>query len=140
VLSAAAIRLVLELQLLAASAAQRLQQQQDLQQLKKPKDVTILLSTSNGLLHAMIRAFLQANSSSCLPPEVLQQAGLQLLQALSAPIQQLQLSAADGPLPGVVGHQDVINEGALEHQLYLLRAAVAGLASPQQQHVVSGEP
>jgi hypothetical protein len=32
-------------------------------------------------------------SGSCLPPDVLQQAGLQLLQALAAPLQQLQLSS-----------------------------------------------
>jgi hypothetical protein len=38
-----------------------------------------------------IRA-LVATSRSCLPPEVLQQAGLQLLQALAAPLQQWHIS------------------------------------------------
>uniref|UniRef100_A0A383VL02 Uncharacterized protein n=1 Tax=Tetradesmus obliquus TaxID=3088 RepID=A0A383VL02_TETOB len=39
-----------------------------------------------------------AAGSSDLPPEVLQQDGLQLLQALAAPLQQLQLTAGDDPV------------------------------------------
>jgi hypothetical protein len=43
------------------------------------------------LLQMQIKA-LVATSRSCLPPEVLQQAGLQLLQALAAPLQQWHVS------------------------------------------------
>jgi hypothetical protein len=87
VLSAAAVQLVLELQLLAAGEMQRQRQQQ--QQL----GTAALLLNCNVLLTAQIKALAQIgyDSSSCLPPEVLQQAGLQLLQALAAPLQQLQL-------------------------------------------------
>jgi hypothetical protein len=91
-LSAAGVRLVLELQLLAAADYQRWQQQQQVPgQINVEKSTVALLSSSNRLLHTLIRAVAQA-SGSCLPPEVLQQAGLQLLQALTAPLQQLQLS------------------------------------------------
>jgi hypothetical protein len=86
-LSAAAVRLVLELQLLAAAEHQRCDQQQQ----GDPAITAVLLSNSTRLLHTLIKAAAQA-SGSCLPPEVLQQAGLQLLQALAAPLQQLQLS------------------------------------------------
>jgi hypothetical protein len=147
VLSAAAMRLVLELQLLAASAVQRLAQQhnqqqgqqQGQQQPEQQEEVTHLPFYSNGLLHAMFRAFLQSGSSSCLPPEVLQQAGLQLLRALAAPV--LQLSRAETPLLCIddEGRKHLISRRELEHQLYLLIAAADGLPSPQQQHVVSGK-
>jgi hypothetical protein len=94
-LSAAGVQLVLELQLVAAAETQRWQQQQ--QQVPGKEDLAKLtavqLSSSTQLLHMLIRAVAQA-SGSCLPPEVLQQAGLQLLQALAAPLQQLQLSGA----------------------------------------------
>jgi hypothetical protein len=94
VLSAAAVRLVLELQLLAAAEHQQWKQQQLLlQQVDESADSVAfgaMLSSSTRLLHTLIRAVAQA-SGSCLPPEVLQQAGLQLLQALAAPLQQLQL-------------------------------------------------
>jgi hypothetical protein len=90
VLSAAAVRLVLELQLLAAAEYQRWQQQQLLQQEELPAaDAVNLICESTKLLHTLIRAVAQV-SGSCLPPEVLQQTGLQLLQALAAPLQQLQ--------------------------------------------------
>jgi hypothetical protein len=92
-LSAAAVRLMLELQLLAAADHQRWQQQQQQQQeeVESPAPaVAMLVTNSSRLLHILIRAVTLA-SSSCLPPDVLQQAGLQLLQALAAPLQQLQL-------------------------------------------------
>jgi hypothetical protein len=99
VLSAAAVRLVLELQLLAAAEQQRWEQQQQQVQ-EQDDDSAYLLATLQvnytRLLHNLIRAATEA-SGSCLPAEVLQQAGLQLLQALAAPLQQVQLSS-DGRL------------------------------------------
>jgi hypothetical protein len=92
-LSAAGVRLVLELQLLAAAEYQRCQQQmlqQTITQGQLTSLTTVLLTNSTRLLHTLIRAAAQASGSS-LRPEVLQQAGLQLLQALAAPLQQLQL-------------------------------------------------
>jgi hypothetical protein len=88
-LSAAGVRLVLELQLLAAAEHQRQQQQQTPGQGDVRRAVP-LLSSSTRLLHTLIRAVAQA-SGSCPPPEVLHQAGLPLLQALAAPLQQVQL-------------------------------------------------
>jgi hypothetical protein len=101
VVSGAAVRLALALQLLASGAVQRQreqqrQQQQQRQHVLTPEDQTI---TDNfavqtwDLLELQIRA-LVATSRSCLLPELLQQAGLQLLQALAAPLQQWQLSRA----------------------------------------------
>jgi hypothetical protein len=98
VVSGAAVRLVLELQLLASGAVQRqrelYRQQQQRQQAVTCEGLTIIenfaLQTWD-LLRLQVRA-LAATSRSCLPPEVLQQAGLQLLQALAAPLQQWQLS------------------------------------------------
>jgi hypothetical protein len=99
VVSGAAVRLVLELTLLASGAVQRQreqqrQQQQQQQQVLTSEDQaitdTFALQTWN-LLGMQIKA-LVVTSRSCLPPELLQQAGLQLLQALAAPLQQWQLS------------------------------------------------
>jgi hypothetical protein len=101
-LSTAAVRLMLELQLLASGAVQRQreqhrQQQQQprrRQQALTPEDLAItdqLALQSWHVLGGQIK-LLVAASRSCLPPEVLQQAGLQLLQALAAPLQQWQLS------------------------------------------------
>uniref|UniRef100_A0A383VUM1 MYND-type domain-containing protein n=1 Tax=Tetradesmus obliquus TaxID=3088 RepID=A0A383VUM1_TETOB len=116
--AAAAVQLVLELQLLAAGEVQRQraasqQQQQQQQQHNDESDMlesaNKLLFLTNELLQVQIRGALQATGSSCLPPEVLQQAGLQLLQALAAPLQQLQLGGAPpgelGPVPGCVRQQ-----------------------------------
>uniref|UniRef100_A0A383VBS5 Uncharacterized protein n=1 Tax=Tetradesmus obliquus TaxID=3088 RepID=A0A383VBS5_TETOB len=93
VLSAAAVRLLLELQLLAAGAVQRGRQPHQ----RQPARHDQLLQTSAALLQWHLKAALQAGRS-CLPPEVLQQAGLQLLQALAAPLQQVQLTASDARL------------------------------------------
>jgi hypothetical protein len=116
VVSSAAVRLAMELTLLAFAAVQRQREQQQQQQQQQrqlafpPEDLNMdkfALHTWE-LLRLQIKA-LVATSRSCLPPEVLQQAGLQLLQALAAPLQQLQLSrtgdsflqaaAATGALP-----------------------------------------
>jgi hypothetical protein len=105
VVSGAAVRLLLELQLLACGAVQRQReqhrqrqrqqpQQQQRQQTLPPEDQAVtdnFALQSWELLGLQIKA-LVATSRSCLPPEVLQQAGLQLLQALAAPLQQWQLS------------------------------------------------
>jgi hypothetical protein len=135
-LSSAAIKLVLELQLLAAGVLQRLRlsKQQQLQQSRygsTQKDGSMLLIWCNILLRQQVWAILQATGSSCLPPEVLQQAGLQLLQALAAPLQQLQLEGQAGELAGVVALFP--QHAGMNEQLYVLRAAAAGLASPGLQ-------
>jgi hypothetical protein len=94
VVSGAAVRLVLELQLLASGAVQRQrEQQQQRQQELSPEDqatTDTLALQAWDLLNMQTRALVYT-SRSCLPPEVLQQAGLQLLQALAAPLQQWQL-------------------------------------------------
>jgi hypothetical protein len=100
VVSGAAVRLALELTLLASGAVQRQRQQHRRQQQQQkaltPAEQTIAdkyaLSTWS-LLVAQIKV-LVASSRSCLPPEVLQQAELQLLQALAAPLQRWQPSRA----------------------------------------------
>jgi hypothetical protein len=99
VLSADAVRLVLELQLLAAGAVHSQRQNQvpplpppQQQQQKQQQSTRGLVLATNRLLKVQIKAA-AATSRSCLPPEVLQQAGLHLLHALAAPLQQLQLSS-----------------------------------------------
>jgi hypothetical protein len=96
VVSAAAVRLVLELTLLASGAVQRQREQHRQQQQQastsKEQNITDHFALQTwDFLEMQIKA-LAATSRSCLPPEVLQQAGLQLLQALAAPLQQWQLS------------------------------------------------
>jgi hypothetical protein len=133
---AAAVQLLLELQLLAAAlmqrqrAASQTQQQQRGESQKEAEE--LLLMQTNHLLQLQIRAALQATGSSCLPPEVLQQAGLQLLQALAAPLQQLQLG-----YPGGMPEKMIRVWGScVRQQLLVLRAAAAGLASMEVE--VSG--
>jgi hypothetical protein len=75
VLSAAAVRLVLQLQLLAASFVERwraAKQQQQQQEVEVLADVEALLVQNNYLLQIHIRAVLQCTGSSSLQPEVLQ--------------------------------------------------------------------
>jgi hypothetical protein len=140
VLLAAAVRLVLELQLLAAAAVQRQQQQQHDTMLDSPDEAPVyLLQVSNSLLHNQIKAILQAGDS-CLPPEVLQQAGLQLLQALAAPLQQLQLTECNDPwwdaaVQAAAAHQF----GSFSQQLLALGAAAPGLTAPQLVAATSGK-
>jgi hypothetical protein len=121
-LSAAAVRLVLELQLLAAGEVQRQRRQQQPWQKQQRQTVAVLFNC-NSLLTAQLKALAQtehSSSSSCLLPEVLQQAGLQLLQALAAPLQQLQLGRASGsPCSEMLG--DIAFK-----QLYALRTAASG--------------
>jgi hypothetical protein len=124
VLSPAAVLLTLELQLLAAAAVQ--QQRQLKEQPTKPAgflSCDLHLTQNNHFLLRQLTAATLATGSSCLPPEVLQQAGLPLLQALAAPLQQLQLSSPDDQMyvAALQGH------GRLQEQLYALRAAAGGM-------------
>jgi hypothetical protein len=98
VVSGAAVKLVLELTLLASGVVQRQREQQRQQQQRQQALAAEDQSMMDGfalqtwdLLGLQIKA-LAATARSCLPPEVLQHAGLQLLQALAAPLQQWQLS------------------------------------------------
>jgi hypothetical protein len=130
-LSAAAVRLTLQLQLLAAGELQRQQQQQSGMQ---NKTAYSLCSCSRALL-TQLQAAVQAAGGSCLPPEVLQQAGLQLLQALAAPLQQLlPLLAPVQQLPAdQAAFLELLDiEGNLELQLYAFMAAAAGIFEEQQ--------
>jgi hypothetical protein len=123
-LSPSAVLLVLELQLLLASTAQQQQQQQQQRML--------CIRNCNSVLMRQIKGFLLVTGGSCLPPEVLQQAGLQLLQALAVPLQLCiaQVWPADMQLP---------NELKWNWPLYALRSAAAGLVSPDTSGQ-SGEP
>jgi hypothetical protein len=125
-LSAAAFLLVLELQLLAAGAVQRLQTLHHSSEDSVEQRPDRLLYACNVLLQGQIVAVLNAGGS-CLPSEVLQQAGLQLLQALAAPLQQLQLGDPD--LPSVQGWQQAW--GNMLKQLYVLQAAAGVVALPR---------
>jgi hypothetical protein len=123
--------LVLELQLLAAGQVQRQRQHPEAvgdADADWQRDwLTQVLFWSNVLLQHQTRAILQAGSS-CLPPEVLEHAGLQLLQALAAPVQQLQqlqLSSASSA-DSFLQHLLLTEQGSQE-QLYILRAAASGM-------------
>jgi hypothetical protein len=148
VLSAAAVRLVLELQLLAAGAVQCLQQQQhgdnNLLNLSL-KCLHRLLLATNALLQRQIKAMLQVESS-CLPPEVLQQAGLQLLQALAALLQQLQLTAGEGhwganaeELAASSASHGVLAHRIFCEQLLALTAAAPGTPFSELAQANTGE-
>jgi hypothetical protein len=118
-LSAAAIKLMLELQLLAAGFRQHQRQSKQQQHWEhQGDDSKLLLLQCNIILRKQVWANLQATGSSCLPPEVLQQAGLQLLQALAAPLQHLQLEGPDGELAGVIAR---VGAHAGLTELYMLR-------------------
>jgi hypothetical protein len=147
VLSAAAVRLVLELQLLASGAVQKQreqlrqqhqeqQQQQQQQQVSPPEDQAstdrFALQTFD-LLGLQIKA-LAATSCSCLPPELLQQAGLQLLQALAAPLQLWQLSR---PGDSFVATADVTGASPLfGDTLPGLVTAACGAQATQSQDMI----
>jgi hypothetical protein len=157
-LSPPGVKLMLQLQLLAAGRvqrqqrllrAQRTRQRQQQQQQddddeegegEQEEDIdprelnggsqASLLVRSSAVLSMQIKTAL-CDGSSCLPPEVLQQAGLQLLQALAAPMQQRLLSKS-GPYAEVF---DELLDGP-SHRLYstllytpyTLRAAACGLS------------
>ncbi|KAF6252304.1 hypothetical protein COO60DRAFT_1672918 [Scenedesmus sp. NREL 46B-D3] len=79
-----------------------------------------------------IRAAAQFSGSS-LPPEVLQQAGLQLLQALAAPLQL-------GVCEGTPELREVFGGGCLDQQLCALLAAGSGLPSVEEVGAHGGVP
>jgi hypothetical protein len=123
VLSTAVLRLVMELQLLAAWVVQQQQQQQP-SGLQGPYIQSMQLKV-NLLLLMLLKAGLQA-SGSCLPPELLQQHGLQLLRALAAPVQQLLLSSQ--------GNSSYLSSAPAEdecrgEQMFALRAAAVGVTA-----------
>jgi hypothetical protein len=127
------VQLVLELQLVVAGLVQRLrtagqQQRQSVMQHYSE----LLLLRDDQMLQVQIRGVLQMTGASCLPPEVLQQAGLQLLQALAAPLQQLQLGYPSGSLAGLSCECKTL----LIQQLLTLRTAGAGM--PRMQYGVMG--
>jgi hypothetical protein len=131
---AAAIKLALELQLLAADQTQhwRQQQQQGSRQGRQAaagaNSASSLLFNSDWLLLVLLRSALEADSrlsSSGLPPELLQQAGLQLLQALAAPLQQLQLGSPEDTLHHFYSQPAVMEKSA--GHLYALRGVTTGL-------------
>jgi hypothetical protein len=114
--------LVLELQLLAAAFVQR--QRRQGAALVGVRDATNLLLISNEVLHDHMLSLGQL-SSPHLPPILLQQCGLQLLQALAAPVQQLLLEPDDD-----IGATLQTDEWQRE-QLYAFRAALSGCAMVQ---------
>jgi hypothetical protein len=140
-LSVAGVRLLIEVQLLAAAHHQRWQQQQQQQQQQPTAGqgdslsiTATLLSCSTRLLYTLIRAVAQA-SGSCLPPEILQQPGLQLLQALAAPLQQLQLSRDEVFLQYATMLSAAGARGYMGGACHALMAAACGPAG----HAVNGE-
>jgi hypothetical protein len=143
VLSAAAVRLVLELPLLAAGEVQQQRQQpaSDARQqagtaagaLQSDADsAQKLLLECNLLLHQIVRSNGLLRGVS-LPPELLQQHGLQLLQALAAPVQQVLLSSRASRLFS----EKSTFEAGVHLQLYSLRAAATGMAC--QDEGIAGE-
>jgi hypothetical protein len=155
-LSPPGVKLMLQVQLLAAGRVQRQQrllreqrtrQRQQQQQQEDddeegegeqeedidPRELNTcsqasLLVRSSCVLSMHIKTALRG--CSCLPPEVLQQAGLQLLQALAAPMQQ-QLLSKSGRYAEVF---DELLDGpsnrlysSLLYTPYTLRAAACGL-------------
>jgi hypothetical protein len=113
-------KIVLELQLLAAAFVQRQRRQGAVLHSGHAGE---LLVNSNSLLQDLILGFMQ-RGSPCLPPILLEQCGLQLLQALAAPVQQLLLQPDDI----VAEHLLQLTEsgGGQQQQLYVLRVAVSG--------------
>jgi hypothetical protein len=122
-LSEAALKLVLEVQLLAAGVVQRQRKQCSRSSVEGlTKVVTGVLLHCNVLLLSMLHCMAEASGSG-LPPELLQQAGLQLLQVLAAPLQQVQLCKPGDTLLAIAEE----GNGALQYQLYALKVAAAGL-------------
>jgi hypothetical protein len=148
VVSGAAVRLAMALQLLASGAVQRQRAQQRQQQQRAQQQQQAPASTADDqtitdlfalqtwdLLRAQIKA-LAVVCRSCLPPEVLQQAGLQLLQALAALPQQWQLSRSGNSFL-----QDKAVVGVLpqfDDTLDVLVTAACG-AQALHSHLTTGE-
>jgi hypothetical protein len=80
------------------------------------------LLNCNLLLHMIVQSSGHVKDS-CMPPDLLQQHGLRVLQALAAPVQQLLLSNPDDWL----FRERLTGQGAVHIQLYSLRAAKAGM-------------
>jgi hypothetical protein len=145
--SGAAVRLVLELQLLACGAVHRQreqhrQQQQQQQQQRQhgltPEQQAIADSFALQtweLLRLQIKA-VAAASRSCLPPEVLQPAGLQLLQALAAPLQQWHLSRVGDSFLHTADVTDALP--CFGYTLHVLVTAACGGQSTNRQ-ALNGE-
>jgi hypothetical protein len=143
VVSGAAVQLAVELQLLAAGAVQRQREQSRQQQQQRQQALTpghqamtdsFALQTLQ-LLGLHIKA-LVATSRSCLPPELLQQAGLQLLQALAAPLQQWQLSRTEDSFVHTAAEEGALP--LLGEALHLLVTAACG-AEPTCRQASVGE-
>jgi hypothetical protein len=154
-LSPNGIKLMLQLQLLAAGRVQRhrrllreqrtrqrqQQQQQDAEgEEDQEEDIdpreldkctqSALLVRSSCVLSMQMKTALHGGCS-CLPPEVLQQAGLQLLQALAAPMQQRLLSKS-GPYAQMYDQLSDRLSCSLLRTPYTLRAAYGlGAASSE---------
>jgi hypothetical protein len=133
-LSAAAVRLVLELQLLAAGAMQRQQQQHGSSGQQAAGPPGVLLLHCNTLLQAQISALAQTGSNGVLA-QLLQQHGLRLLQSLAAPVQQLQLRCSDND---VYVQSVEAALGDLPEQLSVLRAASSGLHASTSDDITGG--
>jgi hypothetical protein len=140
-LSPHGVRLLLQMQLLAAGRVarqSRLRQQQRAEKKNKDKKQTrqqqqqqneeeldprelnkhlqaTLLIRSSFVLAIVIKTAVRGGRS-CLPHEVLQQAGLQLLQALAAPMQQRLLSKAGDMF--VKECEDLLGGGGTSGPLY----------------------
>jgi hypothetical protein len=122
-LSGAALKLVLEVQLLAAAELQRQRKQRSSSSVEGLTErLTVTLLNCNVLLQRLLGNMAEASGSG-LPPELLQQAGLQLLQALAAPLQQVQLCKAGATL--LTRAKEGV--GALQYQMFDLQVAAAGL-------------
>jgi hypothetical protein len=141
--SAAAVHMMVELQLVTAGLLQCQWQQGQQVALQTAR----VMRSCFDVLELQIEAFLQVTGSNSLPVELLQHAGLQLLQALAAPVQQLQLLLAQQQRQqqqrGMTGINaslvdDLCNtlqcssgmRSSLGQALYMLGAAAAGLAAP----------
>uniref|UniRef100_A0A383V5G8 MYND-type domain-containing protein n=1 Tax=Tetradesmus obliquus TaxID=3088 RepID=A0A383V5G8_TETOB len=83
-----------------------------------------LLTNCNSVLGTQILFSLKSTTLGCLPPEVLQQAGQQLLQALGAPLQLLKLLGRQAIDPETLSA--ALSDSA--RQLFMLRAAAEGTA------------
>jgi hypothetical protein len=148
-LQAAAVHMMLELQLVAAGLLQR-QWQQGEKAAARSVDLVLMCCR---MLELQIRAVLQGSASNSLPLELLQQTGLQLLRALAAPVQQLQLlmTHQQQQTDGISGTQAInvdevcatlqscsdigLDSGSpIGQVLYLLGAAASGLAARDNPH------
>jgi hypothetical protein len=123
VLSAAAVRLALELQLLAAADVLEQQQQRRADPAGEQRAIERLAQTNMFLAYQITAA--RRAARSCLPPEVLQQAGVQLLQALAAPLKLLQMSSPGNAFFAAAWRRDRAVPGWYFEQTYTLSMAAA---------------